>query len=134
MSIEGTTIDAVLDRLAEHIQNVWIDDKYPPNDQLETNVPAIIIEDMPGFTSDIPLGGSPLVHEIAIDITILAKDLATARTIGSAVERIIFAMVLDADNTVSHVSQPVTMHKRPDWNSRVSRVGAEFSLRVSTAR
>ena len=134
MSIEADAINAVLDKLADHIENVWIGDELPPHDSLEQNLPAIIVEDMPGWTDTMPLGGSPLVHEVAIDVTVCAREVTTARTLGAAVERILFAMVLDRSNAVSHVSQPVTMHKRPEWNARVKRVGAEFSLRVSSAR
>lgn len=134
MSPEATAINAVLDKLAAHIDGAWISDTLPAHDTLEQNLPAILVEDMPGWTEGTPLGGAPLVHEVAIDVTVYALDLATARDLGSVVERIVFAMVLDPATTVSHVSQPVTMHKRPDWNTRVKRVGAEFSLRVSTAR
>ena len=134
MSVEEDAINTVLDKLADHISGAWIGEGMPPYDELEQNLPAIVIEDMPGFTDTVPLGGSPLVHEIAIDVAIYAHDLAMARSLASAVERIVFALVLDAASNVSHVSQPVTMHKRPDWNARVKRVGGEFSLRVFTAR
>lgn len=133
-SRDEAAIGYILDRLAQHITGAWISDEMPAHDALESNLPAIVLEDMPGWTDGQPLGGAPLVHELAVDVAVYARDVSTARTIAAAVERIVFAAILDGDGPIMSVSQPVTMHKRPDWNDRVKRVGGEFSLRISTAR
>lgn len=128
-------IDAILDTLAAAINGCWVSDELPQNDRLERNLPAIVVrDDAPGWTDGKPWGGTaePVFNVHAVDIEIYGRDLATIRTLGTAVSQIVHAMILDDTNPVVSVRSAQVFHTRPDWNPRVRRVGAEFA--VTTAR
>lgn len=131
MSSEARIIGEVLDALADHITGAWIGEELPPHDELERNLPAILVEDVPGHTDAQPWGAGPLIHAVAVDIEVYGRSFDAVRTIGTAVERIIHHLVVEPGSSVSRVIQETTFHKRPDWNPRVKRVGAEFELRTT---
>ena len=109
----------------------WVADRLPP--QVESDLPAIWINPIPGATRFSPWGeGLPLEDVPAFDVDILAAKSAGWRALYDYADAVRTALltIYTRDPRVRGVNEDVPLTKRPDWNDRVIRVGGEYSLRI----
>lgn len=108
----------------------WVADRLPT--PVESSMPAIWINPIPGSTAYRPWGGMPLEDRPAFDVDILGLASVGWLALNDYADAVRTALysIPAVDSRVRQVEEDVPLTKRPDYNDRLIRVGGEYSLRI----
>lgn len=118
----------VADALVELLPGWTVDTKIPLDIPM-VNLPFVALTEQPGAESHRPWNQQtgPLMEVGSIDIDLLGSSVSQLKQTARLVSRMLYSMVRKSDR-ITEVYCPATFAARPDWNDRVSRVGAEFDF------
>ncbi|QOC55710.1 tail terminator [Gordonia phage Archimedes] len=107
----------------------WTIDTKVPADIPTVRLPLATLTEQPGSESFKPWNHStgPLSEIASIDIDLFGSSVLELKQTARAVSRMLYSMV-SKSNRITEVYCPATFAVRPDWNDRISRVGAEFDF------
>ncbi|GAA4809616.1 MULTISPECIES: hypothetical protein [Tomitella] len=119
----------VIDLLTDCLPDAVVADRLPPLQQLEDALPVVLVDEPPGEDPIVPWGGvAPIIDNSAFDVEVFAPSLAATKPLTRIIRDVMFSLPQVAASPVTRVSMPSGWATRPDFNPRVRRVGAEFSL------
>lgn len=128
------TLAAVIAAVNDGLTGAWVGDTMPAETALDAKLPVVLVRDLPGGAADIPwqAAAGPLTDVVDLDIDVYAHTRAETRALARGLRAIFYALPA-AGLGVRQVSETSGFARRPDWNTRIVRDGAEYSLRVDAA-
>lgn len=125
--MEPDVLALVIEGLAERL-DCWVADTLPPADDLSSNLPCVVVDELPG-EARTPWGGGPagLIVQ-AIDIDVFDESRYKTRKIRELITPALREIGLDSSNSITDIRYTSTFHTRPDFNRTIRRVGAELEI------
>lgn len=124
-------LSLLITTLQSRFPGAWVADRLPP--ALESGLPAIWVQPIPGSTAYTPWGGMlPLEDRPSFDVDILASKTAGWKALNDYADAVRTALLTLPvyNHLLRGVTEEVPFTARPEWNDRVIRVGGEYSLRI----
>lgn len=120
----------VIEHLSDNLE-VWVADTLPAAGELETELPCVRVDELPGVSRKIPwqLTGELELQELGIDIDVLGSSRYETRMIRERIHTVMMALPNIAPG-ITRVQASATFHTRPDFNQNIRRVGAEYLITV----
>ena len=112
--------------------DVWVADVLPMPDELDENLPMVVVDEVPGASKLLPWqSDGPELRTLGVDIDVLGRSRAQTRPIREHVDQIMKALP-NLDVGITQVKPASTFHTRPDFNQTVRRVGGEYLVIART--
>lgn len=125
------TLKVVIDMLASCIPGVWVADHLPGPAELDSNLPAVVVDLLPG-DEIVGWGGvpAPLGDDLVLDVDVFATSRAAAVPLATQVRQLIHGLPNYAGSNVKAVHCP-SFSTRPDYNPHIRRLGGTVKLLVT---
>lgn len=125
----------VLRHVIERVQGVlgsevWVADHLPPGPELGGNLPAVVVDLLPGGNNMKAWGGfgvAPQVDGVVLDIDVFARSRADCVPLADTVRGLLYRLPADGDSPVVSVDGS-PLATRPDLNPHVRRLGGDFTV------
>lgn len=107
----------------------WTIDTKVPGDIPAVKLPLCTLTEQPGSELHRPWNQTtgPLLEVASLDIDLFGTSVLQLKQNAKEVARMLYSLVRQS-NPITEVYCPATFAVRPDWNDRISRVGAEFDF------
>ena len=107
----------------------WTIGTSVPADIPAVRIPLVTLTEQPGAESHKPWNQQtgPMLEIASFDIDLFGNSVSELKQTARIVSRVLYSLV-NKSNRITEVYCPATFAARPDWNDRISRVGAEFDF------
>lgn len=118
-----------IDALHLAMPDVWVGDQLPAADEMQKNLPVVMVDLLPGEELWAWGGKTPVRDFIELDLDVFSHNRASATTTAMVVRDVIHGLPFMAESPVVQVECP-GFTTRTDFNPRIRRIGTVARLIV----
>lgn len=112
--------------------DVWVADVLPTPDELDENLPLVVVDEVPGQSKLVPWqSDGPELRTLGVDIDVLGRSRSQTRPVRERIDQIMKALP-NLNVGITQVTPASTFHTRPDFNQMIRRVGGEYLVVART--
>ncbi|MDN6707078.1 hypothetical protein [Corynebacterium glyciniphilum] len=127
---EIDVLKVAITTLSEALPDVWVADHLPPTMEMDSNLPCVVLDTLPGAVREAAWGGDGFpvrLDENVLDVEVFAQSRGKAQPIAETVRLVLYQLPHIAGTGIVSVECPY-LATREDLNPRVKVLGAEAVL------
>lgn len=127
---EADVLKQTIDVLAEALPGIWVADHLPPTEDLDDNLPCVVVDLLPGAARSTAWGSDDFpvrLDDVVLDCEVFAQSRGQAFPLAERVRLVLYQLPHIASTDVTSVDCGI-FTSREDLNPRVKVLGAEAEL------